>query len=145
MDSNNLTDRFLMIEKYFNVNPNRLQKITGKSARTYANIKSGKTTDPGVCTLGKLCEVFPELNPMWVFLGKGEMIKKDKPYPNDTNNVADIAEVYEQKFCSFCTKKEGEMTQLRNSNYDLLERIESQSEEIGRLKEQLENVKTKEE
>lgn len=51
---------------------------TAMAASTLSHILSERTK-PTLAVLRNIVEAFPDLNPMWVLLGQGEMFSKDTP------------------------------------------------------------------
>jgi hypothetical protein len=139
MKDNELTTRYSKVEKYYNVNPNSLHRLTGKAPNTFMRIRKGDTKDPGVSTFAAICKAFKDLNPLWLFLGEGEMIISHK-YPQ---NNADASHVMESHQCSECYKNESLLREYKEINRDLMMKLEEQGEQVGRLKQIIENYRNK--
>lgn len=68
-------------------------KYIGIPPTTYSNIAGGRFSEPKHGVLAKILKAFPELNPMWLMLGEGEMwLEEKKPSTRD----ADLDELKEK-------------------------------------------------
>jgi hypothetical protein len=76
----------------------------------------------------KICEHFPEINPEWLFTGKGKMIKNSYEIENVSYEVSDNYNTYEKKSIEILLDKiielSTENTLLKKENQNLKGKID---------------------
>ncbi len=126
-----LGSRLLEFIKYLNMNPNQFGSELGlKSSENIRNLTNGKTSDPRVSLIIEILYKYPQLDARWLLTGEGEMTKTK--YVNSPDMMSTVNESdYNVNFI---------IQRLEKDKEELLNRLENQSEEIGRLKEKFGNV-----
>jgi len=71
---------------------------------------------------------YPELNPIWLLLGKGEMLKTDKPEPVQQGGI-----LPSEMLAELLVEARTEKARLLAANEKLTEIVESQQETIAEL------------
>lgn len=116
-----LIDRINQIIEYKGISERKFCREIGVS-----NGFLGNLGDTGVSKLYKILDTYPEIDPLWLFLGTGEMLKKDvqnatqKIINGDGNNV------------QVGHGNESNMNN-QNSNIDYIKEIERLKKEIEDL------------
>ena len=77
---------------------------------------------------------YPDLNPVWLLLGKGEMLKSDKPEPQQGGLLPS------QMLAELLVEARNEKARLLAANEKLTEIVESQQETIAELTRELKKV-----
>ena len=79
------TERVVEIIRVMGMNNIQFSQKTGISPASLSHITSGRS-NPTLTILRNIVESFPELNPEWVLLGRGDMFKIASTTENDQNN-----------------------------------------------------------
>ncbi len=126
-----LGSRLLEFIKSLNMNPNQFGNILGlKSSENIRNLTNGKTSDPRVSLIIEILYKYPQLDARWLLTGEGDMTKTKYVNPPDMISTVNESD-YNVNFI---------IQRLEKDKEELLNRLENQSEEIGRLKEKLGNT-----
>lgn len=73
-----INDRFkIIVDRWFNGNELRFSKSMGKYASSFNKVINGDVS-PRAITLQQVCKAIPELNPAWLLMGEGEMIRQQQ-------------------------------------------------------------------
>ena len=65
---------------------------TGVSAATLSHITSGRS-NPTLTIMRSIIKGFPDLNPMWVYSGEGDMFREMEPEVTDDTNGSDTSPI----------------------------------------------------
>lgn len=120
-----LIDRINQIVEYKGISERKFCREIGVS-----NGFLGNLGDTGVSKLYKILDTYPEIDPLWLFLGTGEMLKKDvqnatqKIINGDANNVQ-VGHVNESSI------------NYNSTNTDYIKQIDILQKEIELLKSNL--------
>jgi transcriptional regulator with XRE-family HTH domain len=71
-----MTDRILKIITFTNLSPSQFADRIGVQRSSISHILSGRNR-PSLEFVQKILSRFPEINPTWLILGKGEMLEKE--------------------------------------------------------------------
>ena len=88
----NLNDRFLAVMRHFNLTNRDFASKLGVSQGVVSHISSGRN-GPGADLLVQLLTVFPEIDPEWLILGNGQMLKRNIHALNKDNLIKVIQEI----------------------------------------------------
>ena len=81
------TERVIEIIRVMGMNNIQFSQKTGISPASLSHITSGRS-NPTLTILRNIVESFPELNPEWVLLGRGDMFQSAPTTENGQNNGA---------------------------------------------------------
>ena len=81
------TERVVEIIRVMGMNNIQFSQKTGISPASLSHITSGRS-NPTLTILRNIVESFPELNPEWVLLGRGDMFRNASTPDNGLNNDA---------------------------------------------------------
>ena len=81
------TERVVEIIRVMGMNNIQFSQKTGISPASLSHITSGRS-NPTLTILRNIVESFPELNPEWVLLGRGDMFRNASTPENDQNTGA---------------------------------------------------------
>lgn len=81
MESNEVTSRINTLINFLGLTPYGLEKHAGIPKNTIRNVVEGRNK-PGYETLLKVVTNCPQINPLWLLMGEGEMLKAEKPEPS---------------------------------------------------------------
>jgi hypothetical protein len=84
-DSENIKERVFQFIKLIRSNPNRFQESIGVSGTYLKTVKN-----IGADKVSKILERYPQLNPEWLLMGKGEILKSEGDITNDIGTIKDI-------------------------------------------------------
>ena len=83
-----IAERIKQVVNLSGFSPYTFEKQAGISTNTIKGVLDGRNK-PGYDTLVKIVSKFPEINPVWLLMGEGEMLKSNKPEdalpPNPSN------------------------------------------------------------
>lgn len=134
MPNNDLNIRVKKIISEFGLNQAGFSKRCGFGESQTRQFLKG--ADVGLTKVLMVIDAFPELNPMWIIKGESPMYKtQNSTYQNAQNFAA------EKEFCTECYIKEGRIQQLEVFNQSLVKRNDDLSQEIGRLKGVIEDLR----
>lgn len=130
--------RIKEVQEKFSNNVSQFAKAIGQPNHSnITNIIHGKTVNPRFDLIEAILNTYKEVDARWLITGEGEMLNKKQ---------ADSSVVAEKEVCYDCYRKEGKLEILSQENAELKKtiatkdsRLESQAEEIGRLKAKLGN------
>lgn len=125
MQDNGLSVRVKDVFFHYDISAEEMERATGVASNTFRNLMSGKTQKIYITTIMALLDKFPQVSTEWLLYGRGKMIKGTK----------------EEGACLECITKEGEIKALKSYNQLLMEKVEAQAVELGKVKEQLFNLK----
>jgi len=120
-----VTIRFIAYCEYIKIRQKDLIEKGLGSKQTISNIWNGGQK-PTLKFLSKFLILFPTANARWLITGEGEMIDSK----NKLKMVADDG----NELCMKCAQKKGQIIQLKEEKEKLMDRLEKQAEEIGKLK-----------
>lgn len=87
-------ERIEAIMSHYNLNNVGFCTKVGLNQATLSNILGGRT-NPSLTVLRNIVDAFSEINPNWVFMGTGEMLKSDDVQPeSDTTPSYDDADLF---------------------------------------------------
>jgi hypothetical protein len=90
-----VNERFVQLIKALGMNNNSFAKSLGKTHTTVTNITDSKSK-PGFELLETVLEHYPDVNPEWLILGKGEMMRGTASVPSEHGGDALEAELRER-------------------------------------------------
>ncbi|MBQ2200043.1 MAG: helix-turn-helix transcriptional regulator, partial [Bacteroidaceae bacterium] len=85
------TERVVEIIRVMGMNNIQFSQKTGISPASLSHITSGRS-NPTLTILRNIVESFPELNPEWVLLGRGDMFRNASTPENDQNTGANSSD-----------------------------------------------------
>ena len=85
------TERVIEIIRVMGMNNIQFSQKTGISPASLSHITSGRS-NPTLTILRNIVESFPELNPEWVLLGRGDMFQSASTTENGQNNGANSSD-----------------------------------------------------
>lgn len=110
-----MVERIRQLIEYYNLNTRQFEeKISASSGQIYKYLSRGGGLNSD--TLAKILEIFQQISPDWLILGKGEMLrKKEQEIPNI--NLLDMVSLdkYEKKV-EECALLRAELAALRKSH-----------------------------
>lgn len=139
-----LGDRLLEFINYLGISKNQFGISIGLgSAENVRNLTKGITNNPRSSLLVDVLKKYPHLNARWLMTGEGKMLYDDngkkqnyKLMHDEPTTLNDSENSYKVN-CIACYNKQIEIKRLLIDRSDLLDRLERQSEEIGKFKERL--------
>jgi predicted transcriptional regulator len=135
MDSNSLGDRFLKIMEDNNLNYRSMGKKCGLDESQIRKVIKGQVKDPRFSVVNKILNTFPEVSSDWLIAGRGNY--RSNAATNSEENLQNNLKKTEK--CSDCLVKDGQIEQLKVFNDHLIRRNEKMNQEIGRLKNIIED------
>lgn len=116
LDKNQITERLLTFFKELEVDGDTLGSKTGLSISYITSIKRKKTAISS-STLRSILAGFPQLNPHWLIIGEGKMIKDPQKH-NSQENAQLIQEInnLQQQIITLEQEKQALMTQLTDKS-----------------------------
>jgi len=73
-----INERFkIIVERWYNGNDLAFAKSMGKFSSSFSKIING-TVNPRAATLQEVCKSIPELNPSWLLMGEGAIVRQPK-------------------------------------------------------------------
>ena len=122
-----LGNRLLMFITHLDISKNKFGTTIGMtSSENVRNLTNGRTKDPRTSLIIDILINYPQLNARWLLTGKGTMLNDEKEFDIVNESAADYG-----------TPNQALLKQLINDRDRLLDRLERQSEEIGRLKQKI--------
>lgn len=71
-----INERFkIIVDTWYQGNDSAFSQAMGKFASSFAKVING-TTNPRASTLYEVCRLIPELNPTWLLMGEGSMLRQ---------------------------------------------------------------------
>jgi len=86
-----INERFkIIVERWYNGNDLAFAKSMGKFSSSFSKIING-TVNPRAATLQEVCKSIPELNPSWLLMGEGAIVRQPKDAtPNEAQVYTEI-------------------------------------------------------
>lgn len=125
------SDRAKKVISYFNLNENSFSKKIGKSYTGVVKVVRGNSK-PNLDMIESILEAFQELNPSWLVVGEGDMLRETKAFvdlkPDDylQNHIKRLEENF-SKLANQLEKKDEqiqnlhEMLKIALGKYDISE------------------------
>jgi len=121
-----IKEKILQYVDFMNVTKEKFYKITGISSSNFKGIAA--KSELGGEKIVKILTAYPDINPDWLLLNKGSMIRKD-PFCRE---VAEPPPEYVTLKCSSCRSKDEIIESLRIA-------IDAQRDAIESLKRQIDS------
>lgn len=83
-------ERIEAIMSYFHMNNVSFCNKVGLNQATLSNILSGRT-NPSLPVMRNILDAFPEISPVWMFVGQGEMLAADNKTVDAANDDSNSA------------------------------------------------------
>lgn len=121
-----VNQRIKSVVEYKKMNNNSFSKLINFTPQTLHNITSGKMHKPSYEVLESIISACPDINPVWLITGKGEMIESNIKADKKESLSSQIEEEYRTT-----------IEKLNNNVDRLLKMLEREQEECLRLTEAL--------